>query len=89
MIIFETVKWFFILLYGEANGIFDIFLDPEKVKFFIMAIKLIDLVWGHVYHVSSPVRDKCPFPGFSQMEMRAMRNKLSPVMFTHPGFPER
>lgn len=73
MIIFETVKWFFILLYGEANGIFDFFffLDPEKVNFFIMAIKLIDLVWGHVYHVSSPVRDKCPFPGFSQMEMRA------------------
>lgn len=34
MIIFETVKWFFILLYGEVNGIFDIVLDPEKVNFF-------------------------------------------------------
>ena len=59
-----------------------------------MAIKLIDLVWGHVYHVSGPVRDKCPFPGFGQMERareirESQRNKLSPVMFTHPGFPER
>ena len=94
MIIVETVKWFFILLYGEANGIFDIFLNREKVNFFIMAIKLIDLVWGHVYHVSGPVREKCPFPDFGQMERareirESQRNKLSPVMFTHPGFPER
>ena len=35
MIIFETVKWFFILLYGEANGIFDIFLNREKVNFLL------------------------------------------------------
>lgn len=34
MIISETVKWFFILLYGEVNGIFYIVLDPEKVNFF-------------------------------------------------------
>ena len=35
MIIFETVKWFFILLYAEANGIFDIFLNREKVNFLL------------------------------------------------------